>query len=114
MSKYRVVVELDPFPDLSYLPQSQEQYDRDGHYEVDGRDVDWSEYLTTYGDVDRYDVYVVTLQKGCDSCGQWESVDSVGGCDVYDEPDFVGVYGSLGEMPEGIRWAAESHFPDFI
>lgn len=108
----RIRVEVDECPDLSYLAQSEAEYLRDGPILIDGREIPYDEYRETYGDPANYVSYGVILERQCDM-GAWHSEDSVWGCDVYDGSFLDGIYGALAEVPEGIRWAVESHFPDF-
>ena len=85
---YRIVVEYDPDPDLTWLNLvNEDDYNRDPVFLPRlGRYLSYEEYIDPW----KYEVFLVSLQTQCPECGHWFVVDSVGGvtyfsydCSVY-------------------------------
>ena len=97
---YRVVIQDDWDPDLSWLDQSYLDPDspdysptyRSAEDLAAGRDpIDPREYRNK----DNHANYMVRLERACPSCGNFEIVDQIGGVDFYtpfgDDPE-TGVF----------------------
>ena len=51
----------------------------------DGQKVSFTEYMKYWGNPDRHVVLLATVERGCDHCGSWVFMSSVGGIDFMDD-----------------------------
>lgn len=111
--------------DLSYLSETEAEYEKNGPVMAGERAVPWHEYRQTYGAVENYESFVALACRTCECCGNEVIVDSVGGCDFYGgAPAYDGgVYHAMPEVgrkyhtrtglaEDGAEWVAE-HFVGF-
>ena len=84
----RLCVQFDQDADLSYLDQPE------------------------FADTNREDIvsYYVVAERECESCGHWNVVDSLGGCEFMeaDHPDMTGRYDTRESLPEDAQWLWDS------
>lgn len=94
--KYRVNVSIDEYwiedgSDGKPLPESPEHY-ADNPITPNGEPaLSYEEYLTSYGDPDRYTGYNVDLEQQCVCCGEWQQIESIS-TSLYDEYQEEGTY----------------------
>lgn len=91
------------------MPATEERYDAIGHYQKDGRDVPYAEYLQYYGNPDRHVVLFVRRENRCPHCGAWQPGDAVYGLDFMDDDHDAPLSGTyrLDELKGYMREVAE-------
>jgi hypothetical protein len=88
----RVVWSYEDSPDLSWLEQwnTPEKY-KGNEVCIDGKPVPFEEYMQFWGDPNRHVMLLALVQRVCPTCGQWETIDSLGNVDFMDTASwFVG------------------------
>ena len=105
---YRVIWEYDDDPDLSWLEQwnTPETYKGNEVQEgCHGIPMPFDEYMATYGNPERHVTLVCRVERRCETCGAWETIEAVCGFDFMDWQGY-----SLGEyIPEDIHMLANSY-----
>lgn len=113
MAEYRIVIELDPDPDLSWLEQwntpekyaGNEMVDRGPNDNQPPRKIPFDEYIKYWGNPDRHVALCIRIEKQCEM-GGWHTVECLGAVDMMDDQHlWLGTYSDPAEIKdESIRW----------
>jgi hypothetical protein len=123
-SEYRVKIEHDEYPDLSWLEQwnTPEKYSMCPAINDDGSLMSFEDYMQGPGNKNNHVTLCMLVEKACSECGSWSVVESLSGIDLMAHSDFwqtgtftaeeaVNLKGYLGECAAEMLSEAGAMFP---
>lgn len=89
MSAYRVKFVIDEEAEFEECngesrPLTEAEYEQN-YYQKNGQKVSYADYLAYYGNPDRHIYLGIVVQKQCECCESWKTVDSLWNVDMMDD-----------------------------